>query len=326
MQSSGGRHYSGMRRPAHQPTRHRGFTLVELLVVIGIIVVLVGVITAGVRHTRSLAVRQETRAELKLCEDLLTEYKSVNGYKNILGPLDSATANLPVRLPSGWITGQFNTPMFVYPLNNGYTEVKARVINPASTLTIDNFNGGLTNRDAKGRGFYGDYSDTSNPNNPRWVSDALRWTQGVMYLLLKDPANRALIGTLPPSRLLESMPAPIDKDGNVIGKAGPPYTIDAAVPLDGWRNPILFVPPGGMHVWMDPTGNNTKPTLADYIIRTSGVYPASNAPPVGPNDRPFFASAGLNGFFTTTDTTTTNAGPLIGHDLASDNLYSFQEQ
>src|SRR5678809_1248946 len=102
-----------MDRLSHLRRRQRAFTLVEMLVVIGIIVVLVAIIVAGVRHTRSLALRQETRAELKLCEDLLAEYKSVNGYKNLLGPPDSATTGLPVRLPNAWITGQFNTPMFV---------------------------------------------------------------------------------------------------------------------------------------------------------------------------------------------------------------------
>jgi len=308
-----------MNRTSRPSGFHRAFTLVEMLVVIGIIVVLIAVITAGVRHTRSLAVRQETRAELKLCEDLLAEYKSVNGYKNILGDADTATTNLPLRLPTCWLTGQYNLPLYAYAKSNGYFEVTNQVYNPVSTLKIINFNGGLGLRGTHGRPYYGDYSDKTDPNNPRWTSDAVRWTQGLMYLLLKDPKNRTLIAALPPSRILESIPPPVDIHGDVIGKPPPPFTVDAAIPLDGWGNPIVFVPPGGMHVWMDPTGANTAPTLAEFIIRTSGVYPANNAPPVGKNDRPFFASAGLNGFFTNTLTTSDKS------DFASDNIYSFQE-
>src|SRR4051812_24399593 len=126
------------------------FTLVELLVVIGIIVVLVAIITAGIRHTRTLAAQQVTRADLKLCEDLLSEYRSVNGYKNILGSADAVDISMPVRLPDCWITGQYNLPMFVYPKNNGSLEVTAQVLNPGSTLTIGNFNGGLV-RGSQGR-------------------------------------------------------------------------------------------------------------------------------------------------------------------------------
>src|SRR4051794_35756329 len=138
MQPIGSGHYQCMNRLSHPRGRHRAFTLVEMLVVIGIIVVLVSVITAGVRHTRSLAIRQETRVELKLCEDLLAEYKSVNGYKDILGSADAVVTGFPVRLPQAWITGQFNLPIFVYPKNNGWSEVTSEVYNPASTLSIIN--------------------------------------------------------------------------------------------------------------------------------------------------------------------------------------------
>src|SRR5690349_14373995 len=89
--------------------RHRGFTLIELLVVMGIILVLVGILVLGIRHTNALAGRHATEAELKLCEGMLAEYKAVNGYKNIIGEFDSAvkTNPLPIQLPRPWITGQY---------------------------------------------------------------------------------------------------------------------------------------------------------------------------------------------------------------------------
>jgi prepilin-type N-terminal cleavage/methylation domain-containing protein len=314
MQPRAGGHYHGM-NPATKPhARPGGFTLVELLVVIGLIVVLIAMIVGGVRHTRSLALRQETQVELKLCEDMLAEYKAVNGFKTILGTTDHVDMNLPIRLPSQWITGQFNSPLFVYPKNNGSTEVTAQVFNPVSTLTFVNFKG--SQFEGGGPAESGNLSDTTDPNNPRWVSDVVRWTQGVMFILLKDPKNRALVSNLPPTRLLENMPAPLNNVHlDVVGKPQPPYTIDAALPLDGWRNPIIFVPPGGMHVWMDPTGPNTFESRGEYVVRTSGVYKVGSLPPVGRNDRPFFASAGQDAIFTSFNK---------GGDYAADNIYSFQ--
>jgi hypothetical protein len=64
-----------------------------------------------------------------------------------------------------------------------------------------------------------------------------------MFILLKDPKNRALISKLPPEQIFETPPPCKDNDGKVIGGTQPPYTIDAAVPLDVWGAPILFVPP-----------------------------------------------------------------------------------
>ncbi len=308
-----------MNRSARRP--RCAFTLVELLVVIGLIVVLIAIVAAGVRHTRALATRQVTRARLKLCEDLLAEYKSINGYKNILGPADSVITGYPIRLPSqAWIAGQYNLPIFVYPKNNGYTEVTNTVDNPVSTLSIVNYKGSAAYRVVEPE-IHGNMNRSDNPNDPRWVSDVVRWTQGVMFILLKDPRNRAVVTNLPPDGILETVHDPINTTTGVTnGKVYASYTIDAAVVLDAWHNPIIFVPPGGMHVWMNPDNRG----LREWIVRTSGTYDmAGVVPPVGPNDRPFFASTGPDDCFTDARSTESNLGI---DDLASDNIYSFQGQ
>ena len=310
MQSPPERHYSIMNHPARR--RPRGFTLVELLVVMGLIVVLVAIIAAGVRHTRGQASRHATQSRLKVCQDILTEYKAANGYKTILGPADSVTMGYPIRLPKAWITGQFNSPLFVYPRDNGSTEVISQVDNPVSTLTVLNFKGGNDYRGIELE-THGNMNESQDPNDPRWVSDAVRWTQGVMFILLKDPRNRALVSNVPSDGILENMHAPVDTStGKTNGKLYAVYTIDAAVVLDAWHNPIIFVPPGGMHVWMNPDGRG----LREWIVRTSGTYDLKlPVPPVGPNDRPFFASTGPDDCFTDV---------MQADDFASDNVYSFQ--
>jgi prepilin-type N-terminal cleavage/methylation domain-containing protein len=283
-----------------RPTARTGFTLIELLVVIGIILVLIAIVVVGLRHVNNTAARHETVAEMKICTDALKEYQNINGLTKIESDT-TATPPQSIQLPPPWqngvggtySSGKFNIPIFVDPPGTG---------GPAELLTTDTT--------LPGAGL-GDMGDKAGVANPRWSANAVRLTQGVMYLLLKDPKNRNLVSSLPPKRILET-PPPLSG-----GSPTSPYTIDAAVPLDGWGNPIIFVPRGGIHVWLNPNGAGA----VEYIVRSSGVYKATggagSAPPLTPNDHPFFASAGQDGYFT---------DPANATDYAIDNLYSFQDQ
>ena len=144
-----------------------------------------------------------------------------------------------------------------------------------------------------------DMSDRSN-SGARYDSPAVDITRYVMQnFLMRVPRNRSMVGSLPTKRILESPPNT------------PPYTIDQTVVLDGWGNPIIFVPPGGLHVNIrDPQAPaNSKPP--EYIVRTSGTFLVGQIAqhPLSPADRPFFASAGQDGDFT----------------KGEDNIYSFQD-
>ena len=143
--------------------RRAGFTLVELLVVMGIILVLITIVTLGIRHTSSMAARHQTQATMKLCGDLLAQYKAVNGYKNILGDYNTIQRGLPLRLPSGWITGQFDLPMFVNPRNPFGEEKDSQ---PQSVLVLNDFKDSTT-VSAAIRGQAGDFGDQNDFNDPR---------------------------------------------------------------------------------------------------------------------------------------------------------------
>ena len=283
--------------------RRTGFTLIELLVVIGIILVLIAIVVVGLRHVNNTAARHETEAEMKICTDVLKEYQAVNGLKNIDTDSSTVVAGNNIQLPLPWqgtsatgtyASGQYKLPIFIDAPAPGVTGVQ-----PCSELLTSDITVG---------GSIGDMGDKGGVANPRWSANAVRWTQAVMYILLKDPKNRALVEPLSPKRILETPPGLNPGTGNPN-----PFTIEAALPLDGWGNPIIFVPRGGMHVWISASGS-----VQEYVIRSSGMYSVNTGvPPVSTNDHPFFASAGQDGFFT---------DPANTSDFAMDNLYSFQAQ
>src|SRR3954467_14303964 len=67
-------HYLSMDQRAAVRAHRGGFTLVELLVVIGIMLVLVAVVVAGIRHSSQISARHQTRACMKICQDMLESY------------------------------------------------------------------------------------------------------------------------------------------------------------------------------------------------------------------------------------------------------------
>jgi prepilin-type N-terminal cleavage/methylation domain-containing protein len=281
-----------------------GFTLIELMVVIGIILVLVSIVVIGLRHVNYTAARHETVAELKICADMLKEYESVNnlaGIEEVAAGRQVPKSGIPASAPL-----QFQLPVYLDqpPTNLNYSgEIKNGNNGESAIQAVDV---------ATGAG--SDMGDKSDQLTPRYGlpngSSAVSNTQMVMYLLLRDPKNRATLATVPAKRILE---------GQVItpGTPAKPFPMDYAVVLDGWGNPIIYVPRGGLHVFMPP--NDIHGKLQEFVVRTSGTTWVGATPPLNLNDHPFFASAGQDGSFTDS---LINQNPT---DYGSDNIYSFQD-
>ncbi|MDB5174362.1 MAG: hypothetical protein JWP03_1687 [Phycisphaerales bacterium] len=217
--------------------RRKGFTLLELLAVIGIILILMSMAILAYKHVDQAATSKATKATLANCQALLAEY-------------------------------EINTPLStIRDLNNqSVVLVPGTQLAPAIVAPTD-----------------------VNPGGTDRNGNAVLYTRNIMGTLTRIPRNGQMISQLPAKSLLtDASGAPIS----------PP------VLLDGWKNPILFVPASGLVVNL--MVNNT-PTV--YTVRTSGVYPGNPpTPSITTNDRPFFASAGADGNFTNGD----------------DNIYSFQ--
>lgn len=251
----------------------RGFTLIEVLVVIGIILILLGMVVLGFRHLDAVASKRDTVAELHVCRGLLTEYENLNGL-NVLEFAAKQMNGIPV-----------------------YSDVPF----PANVKLLDETAGGGVI----------DMSDRTI-KSARYESPAVQKTQQVMRVLLRMPKNRSAVASLPTKRILEAEPA---ANGNTV-----PPDIGQAVILDGWGNPIIFVPRGGLHVMID-NGSGAQ----EYVVRTTGTYPYTGSDasfyqkyPLSPADRPFFASAGQDGKF---GADPNNPKAAYG----ADNVYSFQD-
>lgn len=229
--------------------RNRAFTLVEIIVALGIIMILVGLVTVGMRSLDKSAKEKSTKSALETAKSMLAELDTTGGIAEVTAIYSSLTP--------------------------------ADQIDQPGNVTIDAYQAAP-------------YA--------RYQSDAVRLTQFVMGKLIAIPNNKAVLQKLPVERLLRKNPA---------GSAAPLLTVDAngepnpPVLLDGWGNPIIYVPSKGLKgVTIGQAPNET----INNRIKSNEVVPDGGADKFT-NSRPFWASAGPDGDFKTGD----------------DNVYSFED-
>ncbi len=109
--------------------RRSGFTLVELLAVLGIIILLVGIVFVALNVVYNNAATSQTRVALDTAHGLLVEYETINPLKN--APYYSAsvdsTATLPLPLPDPKysLTGVAMADLLKVPANRSAVEKMA---------------------------------------------------------------------------------------------------------------------------------------------------------------------------------------------------------
>lgn len=242
--------------------RRSAFTLLEILVVIGIILVLVGMAVIGFNQLDRNANGKSTRVTLGNLQSLLTEFDAETG------GIDSLGTNGPTPFP---YPGGVYYPVPGPPAQSGPLGYVAT----GTAIGVTDVNPGTTDR----------------------TGTAVKNTWYVLAALMKLPKNRDMILKLPPKQFL------LDSSGNPYVPGGAPAGVQGAVLVDGWKNPIIFVPSTGIMVWV--TGQS-----APFLIKSK-------------DGRPFFASAGPDGDFSADNASTLPSGRS---PKADDNLYSFENQ
>jgi len=249
-------------------TRRKAFTLIELLLVIGVLVILIGIVVWGLKGGGTAVAAKATRTTLQNVTNMSEELNR----KNKMEGLNSIYPTKPPDVPP--VPGPETAP------------------------------GNVT-------------SDTKNQDR---LGSAVYRTAQFMRYLSSIPDNKKILERLPSDQLL-SVPA----SGSFSG---------GTVVLDGWRNPILFVPPAGLQYVASKEKNATAGSGTNYargarviaqakdspsggLVFWTAINSTSTAPPGpdwfegirSPDGRAFWASAGPDGSFIDGD----------------DNIYSFEQ-
>jgi prepilin-type N-terminal cleavage/methylation domain-containing protein len=289
--------------------RRRAFTMVELMIVMGVILVLIGMLLYGLKSFSNGSKTRETKATLEIASGMLTELDA----KVKLG-----ASNCP---PVWWQPNSISDPTSCI-LVDGAAQV-------AADPEID-----FWHMSAKFN-----ISGTQRPAPIRWrdnpsvnVEDVDLSTLGNAPYPLKNSflCMSRLMGALPNRQKMEGLPpqrVARPSDDPTTNNFGPNLvTVDESrfpIPRDGWGNPIIFVPASGLQVKMLNGHSKIDASFNDQdfiVISPEGqAMNVSSTPPTPQNGispgvvkvgRPFFASAGPDGDFSTGD----------------DNIYSFEQQ
>jgi prepilin-type N-terminal cleavage/methylation domain-containing protein len=255
----------------------RAFTLIEVLTVIAIILILMGLFFGGWKKWSATQARQLTVSRLEMLNGLLAEMEE-EGHNQFqaqwfipstvyldasqFGNISRTDLNSQPSTPTPDIVMSTVSPA---PGGSAYCSFPnvlsymATGAAPTTTSLVDLYSG-------------------TTPYTPQY---------GIMTKLMTLPDAAKEIAGLPSSAVI-STAGPTS--------AGLSPTSNAVVVLDGWGNPILFVPAGGLiNVY---TNTNTA----------SWPGPSTFASPIrSPDGRPFWVSAGPD-------------GDLMRGD---DNIYSF---
>jgi Tfp pilus assembly protein PilE len=205
--------------------RRRGFTMVEILIVIGVIILLVGIGVIAYRGLDKMASSRATHVMLDNANAMVAEYEH---------------------------GGQLSTMKAVYDPN-----VSPRVFFVATSSTdfIDaRYSAGSNKWDVT----------VSGPARGACIEQCAT----VVERLIFQPRNKQALSGLPQKSLLDAPPTAASRTPGF---------------ADGWRNPIIFCPSGGIKVTLDPDG-----AKRDVLITS-------------PDHRPFWASAGPDGDFSRGD-------------------------
>lgn len=317
------------------PARQHGFTLIEVLGVIAILLLLIGLLFAGFKVVGGSSRERATRTTLQSLQSMFAELeKSDPALRN------PAAGWLWWRNPAGSAQRAYVTSA-----NGDFWRVPLRVTVLAQPV-IDSL-------DAPGEINAG-VDDASRSSARAILNSAV-----AMSRMAGVTNNRSALQGLPPERLFfpdftgGSVPAPgadgflgtaddgaeavtipagawLRSGGQLWHFVGP-GTTTAAPPgagwentgtpapllLDAWNNPIIFVPGSGLRVRLlngkarlDPSDLSQQfiITAPDGVVDHNGSSSAGARPVVRRAGRPFFASAGADGDFSRGD----------------DNLYSFE--
>jgi len=235
-------------RNSQLATSPRGFTLIEILTVIGIIVLLASMLFMAYNYVGTSSKIRDTKTALQTARTLFDNYKQATHLTKPLADL-STNANQTVTV----IWPASNTPIATWtppPSANlaaywsvGYESGNVPMGETApGEISIGMLTAFVTGKPPNNIYQY-PYPATDPVKNlillPNALPQQLVDTICVMYTIEQLPDNKAIIANLPSQRVL-TLPL-------VIATSTTTSQTSVALLLDGWGNPILFVPAIGLY-------------------------------------------------------------------------------
>lgn len=294
-------------------TQRKAFTLVELMVAIGIIVVLIGLATVGLRYATAQSEANATKIAMENLKSMLAELELATKLRTPPAVWYRYTATWPNYDAGTWHTCQQTTFADVVDFYRIIDRQVPAVVGSPAKLTY-----------APAR-----VTEDALPNLSEMEATPVLNTAILMVQLRTLPVNRDALDRMPPETFVKLQATPANAFPPAKGtEPAPPAVPAVQLVADGWRNPIIFVPgttglvlghvykstvqyrAGQFVIWNDVSYRCTL----DAINVTPGTSAAAAfwqpVPAiVAPNNRPFFASAGPDGDFSRGD----------------DNIYSFEQ-
>lgn len=241
--------------------RHGGFTLIEVMVVIGIILILVAVSIAGISQLSKHTKAQRTMTSLETAKALLDGYRASDSSQSALKAL--------------------------YDVNNADYKTAFLPNGPGQDLDATLVTGCLVA--SKGPNGQHDWDAIRNDINNPGLQKEIEFTARVMQVLLRVPENR---------QVMEKLPA---EAKFILTLNGTAITTAPPLLADGNGEPILFVPPAGFESVLISglsTGGLANPVLKSdgrlHPVNTTDPVPCVNP-------LPFWVSSGADRDYGTGD-------------------------
>lgn len=297
--------------------KRRGFTLIELMVVVGIIAILSTLLIVGIGKLQTNSKRQQTVQLLENCRAMWAEYDSVNRRHfdlfqtpspgNVTLESEIATEQQQ-NLGGNRIGGVVITTRAIFALMRSQPGIRA-AMDKFPTARMFLTSPATAAGDYVALSFQGMGAYTARQYKPGYYpGSAVTWTEPLSgnkfaYLCIHNLTLNPDGSYTPPYT-----PSPPDTAywlplGGVIGNTIAADTIDPVL-LDAWGNPVIAVPGAQLGVTGSLNADGSIPA-------NSGIIKAGGRAVVvtSPDNRFFWASAGPDGDFSKGD----------------DNIYSFEK-